>query len=107
MWLRRLLGAEQDGYNRGRADGYAEGWTAAEDDMAASWRALAEPVAHPGRGADRRIQAAIAGEHRDQAEHERAFIARAYNTPAGQRTDIQRAAVLVYPPQPRRKARVA
>jgi hypothetical protein len=107
MWERRILAAGRRGYDYGLADGYAKGWSAAEADMAASWRAATEPIAHPGRGADRRIQAAIAGERRGQAEHERAFVARAYNTRADQRTDAQQAAVFVYPPPARRKATAA
>jgi hypothetical protein len=104
MWQRRLLAAGRRGYACGRADGYAGGWAAAENDMAASWRAAVEPIAHPERGANRRLLAAIAGERRDQAEHERAFVARAYNTRADLRTDVQRAAVFCYPPPAPRKA---
>jgi hypothetical protein len=107
MWQRRLLAAGRHGYVCGRTDGYAEGWVAAEDDMAASYRAAVEPIAHPERGAARRLQAAIAGERRDQAEHERSFVARAHSTRVGLRTDVQRAAVLCYPPPGRRKAGAA
>jgi hypothetical protein len=85
-------------YCGGLADGIREGWAQSEADLAASWRAVTEPVAHPERGAARRIQAARAGERRDQAEHERAFVARAYNTAGRDRTDVQRATVRLYPP---------
>jgi hypothetical protein len=94
--FRRAIG--EAAYRGGVTDGWQQGWMAAEADMAASWRAAVEPIAHPEREADRRLQAAIAGERRDQAEHERAFVARAYNTDERDRTDAQRAAVLVYPP---------
>jgi hypothetical protein len=98
MWLRRLLDAERRGYARGHEAGFAAGWAASEADLAASWHALTEPVAHPERVTGRRIQAALAGERRDAAEHERAFVARAYNTAPQDRTAVQRAAALVYPP---------
>jgi hypothetical protein len=110
-WLRRLLAAERSGYDSGRADGRTEGWAAAEADMAAAWHAVAYPVAQPEAHArevaGRCLRAAEAGERRDAAEHERAFVARAYNTRADQRTDVQAAAVQLYPPPSGRKARAA
>lgn len=85
-------------YEGGRADGWQEGYRQAEAAEAAAWRALTEPIAHPERAASRRLNAALAGEHRDQAEHERSFVARAYNTPEPDRTQVQRATVRLYPP---------
>jgi hypothetical protein len=95
--------AWRDGYTLGAEHGRAAGYAAAEADMAASWREIAEPIAHPERYAAQRIRAAIAAERRDAAEHERSFAARARNTPEHSRTDPQRATVYLCPP-PQRKA---
>lgn len=85
-------------YAGGRADGFREGYAQSEADNAAAWHAVTEPIAHPERGAARRIQAAVAGERRGAGEHERAFVARAYNTADRDRTDAQRGTVHLYPP---------
>jgi hypothetical protein len=85
-------------YEGGRVDGFREGYAQSEADTAAAWHAMTEPIAHPERGAARRIQAAVAGERRGAAEHERAFVARAYNTADRDRTDAQRGTVHIYPP---------
>lgn len=95
---RALRQVAESAYRGGRADGWRDGYCQAEADMAALWRAVTEPIVHPERRAAQRLQAAVAGERRDQAEHERAFVARAYNTAARERTDTQRATVLLYPP---------
>jgi hypothetical protein len=65
--------------------------------MAASWAAVTETVVHPERGAARRVRAAEAGQRRDAARHERAFVNRARNTPDRGRNDVQRATVRLYP----------
>jgi hypothetical protein len=44
-WLRRVLAAERDGYERGHRDGWCEGYAAAETAMAARWAAFARPAA--------------------------------------------------------------
>jgi hypothetical protein len=46
--LRRAIGAEQ--YERGRADGWHEGYEAAGRDMARRWDEIARPVARGGPG---------------------------------------------------------
>jgi hypothetical protein len=97
--LRLRQAAWRDGYAVGAEHGRATGRAEAEADMAASWREIAEPIAHPERFTAQRILAAIAGERRDAAEHERAFAARARNTPEHSRTIPQAAAVYIYPPQ--------
>jgi hypothetical protein len=109
-----LAAAEKRAYARGRDDGarpaeaWHLGWEAAEEDMARSWRALARPIAHPAQVAEERIRAAIAGERSDALEFERAFVAKAYNTRARDRSDAQAAAVLAYPPpEPKRRGRRA
>jgi hypothetical protein len=98
--LARRLGAWREGYAAGRADGYAEGHADAEESMAASWRAgaypLAQPDAHRREVAARCLRAAEAGCRRDAAEHERTFVARAWNTRADQRTDVQAGTVRLY-----------
>jgi hypothetical protein len=111
MWQRRILAAELRGCERGRADGYAEGQADAEASMAASWRAAAYPLAQPDayrrEVAVRCVRAAEAGCRRDASEHERSFTARAHNTPAGQRSDVQSATVRLYPKPSGRKASAA
>jgi hypothetical protein len=97
-WLAWVLDGERRGYVRGHEAGFAAGWAASEANLAASWHAITEPVAHPERGTSRRIQAALTGERRGAAAHERAFVARAYATRDSDRTDAQRAAVFIYPP---------
>jgi hypothetical protein len=100
--VRRQLLLEQRAFERGRLAGYSDGYTAAERDMAAAWRAMTYPIVH--REAHRRataarcLSAAEAGSRRDAAEHERAFVARAYSTRPDQRTVVQCATVLAYPP---------
>jgi hypothetical protein len=89
----------RDGYRAAWQAGAAHGRREAEDEMAAAWRSFAHPVAHPEAGAAQRIAAAIAGERRSAAGHERAFAARARNTPDYMRTDVQKAAVHLYPGQ--------
>jgi hypothetical protein len=100
--LRRLLAAEQLAAERGRAEGFAAGYAAAERDREADWRAFARPIAHPDAYrrdlAARCLRLAEAGARRDAADHERAFVARAYATAPADRTDAQAAAVLVYAP---------
>jgi hypothetical protein len=109
LYLDRILAAGLRGYHRGHADGYLAGYEAAEADMAAAWHDVAYPVAHPEayrrEAAARGLRAAEAGERRDAAEHERAFVARAWNTPAHLRTDVQKATVLSYPPPRLRRVR--
>lgn len=97
--LRSWEATWRDGFIAGTLHGRTLGYAEAEADMAASWREIAEPIAHPERYEAQRIRAAIAGERRDAAEHERAFAARARNTPEHSRTHPQRAAVYIYPPQ--------
>jgi hypothetical protein len=89
----------RDGYRAGWEAGADHGRREAEQEQAAAWRSFARPIAHPEVGAAQRIQAAIAGERRDAADHERAFVARARNTPPHMRTDVQKAAVHLYPGQ--------
>lgn len=102
MWEARELAtgrrALREGLADGWRDGFAAGYQQAEIDMAADWARLTEPVAHPGRAAQRRIQAALAGERRDAVEHERRFVARAWNTHRRDRTLVQRSATRLYPP---------
>ena len=97
--LRLKLATWHDGYQLGHDHGRTIGRVEAEADMAASWRELAGPIAHPERFTAQRIRAAVAGGRRDAAEHERAFVARAYNTPDYLRTGPQRGTVLIYPPR--------
>jgi hypothetical protein len=92
------LDAWRDGYRVGTEHGRAAGRAEAEAGMAASWREITEPVAHPERYEAQRLRAAIAGERRDAGEHERAFVARAYNTSPAGRAGPQAAAVYIYPP---------
>ena len=96
---------ERQAHQRGRGTGYGEGWRASEASMAAAWHAMAHPVAYPvehaREAAARCLRAAEAGARQDAADHERAFVARAYNTRPDQRTDPQAAAVLLYPPPAR------
>jgi hypothetical protein len=89
----------RDGFRAGWEAGAGHGRREAEEEMAAAWRSFAHPIAHPEAGASQRIRAAEAGERRDAAEHERAFAARARNTPDYLRTDVQKAAVHLYPGQ--------
>jgi hypothetical protein len=100
LWLRRELAAERRGYARGWDDGHRAGYEQAEADREDAWCHVMRRYA-PGyerERADRALRAAEAGCRRDAAEHERTFVARAYNTPAWQRTDVQRATVQAYPP---------
>jgi hypothetical protein len=92
------LAAWREGFAAGTRHGHAIGYTEAEKDMAAAWRTIAEPIAHPERGAGQRIRLAEHGGLKDAAAHEHAFTARAYATPEWQRTDVERACVQVYPP---------
>lgn len=97
--LRRQLEAERRAYERGRADeheaAFAAGWAACEADLAAVLRGA---VRRPEEGWQQRVQAAEAGCRRDAAEHERAFVARAYATAPADRTPPQAATVQAYPP---------
>lgn len=98
----RMLWNWRLGYAAGRDDGWRDGYAQAEADMAASWhRAMypaARPEAHRRESAARRLAAAEAGCRRDAADHERAFVARAYATPARMRSEPEQAAVQLYPP---------
>jgi hypothetical protein len=82
--------------------GWNAGYQEAQADMAAAWRAIANPVAH--RDAHLRslayqgVRAALKGEREDATEHERAFVARAHNTQSAQRNDVEQATVRLYPP---------
>ncbi len=87
-----------DGHRADCEAAWRDGYAQAGQDEAALWRQAVEPVAYPERGASRRMTTAISGERRDRAEHERAFVARAYNTPDRDRTDAQRATVRLYRP---------
>lgn len=107
--VRRQIG--EAAYAGGWADGWLEGYAQAGADQAAEWRRIAHPIAQPEayerESAARRVLAAEAGERRDQAEHERAFVATTFNTPHHQRTDVQLATVQMYPPSARRLRRSA
>jgi hypothetical protein len=48
MWLRRMLAAERAAYERGRADGWRDGFEAAYREIEAAWHAVADPVARGG-----------------------------------------------------------
>jgi hypothetical protein len=106
---RRQIG--EAAYQGGWADGWREGYAQAEVDEAAEWHCIAHPIAQPEsyerESAARRLRAAEAGGRRDLAEHERVFVARAFNILDHQRTDVQRATVQVYPPPARRLRRSA
>jgi len=97
-WTRRLDQAERRGWRRGKLAGFDDGYQQCLKDQAEQWRRITEPIVHPERGANRRLQAALSGERRDQADHERSFVARAYNTPSNRRTDPERGTVRMYPP---------
>lgn len=106
--LRQIAAAA---YAGGLGDGYRDGYVRAEADQIAAWSVMrrrlhnaAATVLDPDgwereqvREAARRVRAAEAAEKRDQAEHERAFVARAYATAAHLRTEVQQAAILLYP----------
>jgi hypothetical protein len=96
MWhdVWRAREAMAGDYERGWAEGYAQ----AEADMAASWKAITEPIARPERQLGRRLYAARTGGRDDAREHERAFVARAYATHPRDRSPAQRGAVYLYPP---------
>jgi hypothetical protein len=85
-------------FDLGRAAGYA----ACDRERDASWRVLAAPAARPTEHArdvaGQTLRAAEAGSRRDAAEHERAFVARAYATRPDRRMDAQRGTMLTYPP---------
>lgn len=91
----------RDGHRADIDAAYRQGRADLEAEYAADWRSIAEPVAHPKRyaqaSAQRRMRAAEAGQRRDAAEHERAFVARAHNTHDRNRTDVQRSTVHLYP----------
>jgi hypothetical protein len=102
----------QEIYRRGLRDGarhtaaYWRGWADCETAERRRWRAVAGPIAHPDRNWQRRLRDAEAGARADAVELERAFVAKAYNTQARNRTDPQAAAVVLYPPpEPRRGRR--
>lgn len=101
-WIRRVLASWREGFRAGHAVGWQDGYDAAEADMAASWHSAvypaARPEAHRRESAARRLAAAEAGCRRDAADHERAFVARAYATPARMRSEPEQAAVQLYPP---------
>jgi hypothetical protein len=100
--LRRVLAAERAGFDRGYAAGRKAGYEQCDADREAGWQTIARPLADPDarrrETAARCLSAAEAGTRRDAADHERAFVARAYATPGRLRTDAQRGTVRLYPP---------
>jgi hypothetical protein len=79
QWLRRLLAAEREGYDRGRADGFDEGWIAAEDYDEREHQAVAARVLEtPEQSVARRLRAAEAGCRRDALDHWRKRWAELY-----------------------------
>jgi len=99
-WLRRVLAAEIRGYDRGVAHTYpaawADGYAAAEADMAEIWSLTTTFVLsvadRPGPEArdsvDRRLRAAVYAEREAAIAHWREFFARAAATPAAKRCRV-------------------
>ena len=114
-WLARVLASWREGFAAGRRAGWREGYAAATADQRDEWittRRLLHnataPVLDPQgwsreqeREAARVVRAAEAATRRDAAERYDAFVARAYNTPAPQRSDAQLATVRTCPPPSR------
>ncbi|HEY5360301.1 MAG TPA: hypothetical protein VIJ82_21885 [Streptosporangiaceae bacterium] len=96
-YLKRILAAWREGWLSGHAAGYAAGYATAEEDMAAAWHEIADPVSRgrdlKAEGWERRIAAATAEERDAAREHWREFFRQAAATREDLRTDSQRAAL--------------
>ena len=101
LWRKLADQAFRRGFSAGREQGFTEGYAQSEADYAADWRRLTGPLAHPERYAAQRLQNALAFSKREADEHERSFVARAYATHQRDRTPVQAACVLSYPPPSR------
>ena len=119
-YLARILVAERRGFERGREAGFADGYQAAEADQRDEWMTTKRllhhataPVLDPKgwsrdqqQEAARIVRAAEAAERRDAGERWDVFTARAYNTPAPERSAAQQATVRACPPPERPLRRV-
>lgn len=95
-WRRMVAKSAYDhGYEFGQRDGWAAGYAQAVADLAAAWRTVTQPVAQGSPSATVRVNAAVAGERRDAAEHERQFYADAVDTPPSMRSDPQNTVIFL------------
>ncbi len=101
MWQRRADQAFRSGFSSGFDAGFDAGYAQREADEAAEWRAITHPLAHPEAYAAQRLHNACAFVKREADEHERVFIVQAYATHHRDRTPVQAACVLSYPPPAR------
>lgn len=83
------------GYRAGRGDEHAEA-AARWQDAAATIKASIPDTPEFKASVERRLAAALAGERRDEAEHERQFVAQCFATPEPLLSEIQAAALRLW-----------